>query len=448
MQKQNLNLGLILAGLPGTGKSFAAMGILRQSFIGEKPMSIVISPTEEWNGFGKTAGMEVVRIYDHNVRLNFLKCEDGVNKEKFYENLAMLMASASGAGPYREPMEKCLLAAFRRVYSLCTDPDPLYVYEEIENAVIDRHAKRTAAGVKYTKHGENIMAGLENLRQMLFKPQFAYQGGMNFRQLLEKGVVFDLSPVSNTMKPFFYALILNQAYGFADTFDVHGDQSLRMFICIEEAQLIFDNEEQSAANRDLKQRIQDFRKRGVCLAMLTHSANDIEISIRRLCQTKLYFRQSTESARYAAADLLFGQDVNDDIIDSLKKLRQQTCIASYMTIKNGSKEPSSSVFIRPLLVNISDAYKPDEIKAYAAPATGIRILSREGVGLHNTIEVFYAGEKIYKGVPDSEGRVCIEGLLKDKRYKVAMYGAKKKDTRFFDAYGGTDNVITVDIGSD
>jgi hypothetical protein len=154
----------------------------------------------------------------------------------------MLIASASNAGPYKNSLEKALLAAFHKVYKLVKDPDPQEVYEAIEEAIIEQHGKRTNVGVKYTKHGENTMAALENLRLMLSRPEFAQRNGIDFSKLVKSGVVFDLSEVSNNMKTFFYALILNQVYNIADTFAEDGDDKLRLLIVLEEAQLAFGDE--------------------------------------------------------------------------------------------------------------------------------------------------------------------------------------------------------------
>ncbi len=446
MPAQNLNLGLMVAGLPGTGKSFAAMGILKQLLSVKKPLSVVISPTSEWNALCDGLGMAVIDLYHSELRFNFFRCAAGISTERFYENLAMLMASASGAGPYRGPMEKCLLSAFRKIYQETRDPDPTEVYNAIEEAVIERHAKRSNTGVKYTKHGENIIAGLESLRLMLFKRQFAYSGGEDFGLLLKRGVVFDLSSASNNMKPFFYALILNQVYSLADSFDIMGDESIRMAIFIEEAQLIFENTEQSAASADLRQRIQDFRKKGICLALLTHSVNDISVSIRRLCQTKLYFRQGADSVRYAVADLVFSQALHDDIADRLKTLEQRICAVSYMTVCNGSKEPANPIFIKSLHLEMP-AYRGSSVTDYkpSKPVTLIRLQDKEGKAVANQkIELTYVGERMSSLYTDANGEASVTGLLKDRPYRVAVVGAKKKDTKVFTILGSKKNEITLE----
>ncbi len=440
---QTLNLGVILTGLPGTGKSFAAMRLLGQVIGSAKPMTAIIAPTEEWSVFAGREGMEVVRLYEDSRRINFFRCDAGINIERFYENLAMLMASASNAGPYRNSMEKCLLSAFRRVYAETREPDPVEVYDAIEAAVIEKHAKRSNTGVKYTKHGENIMAALESLRLMLFKPQFAYKEGIGIGGLLQKGVVFDLSKVSNNMKPFFYALLLNQVYSFADELDIRGDDTVRMLICVEEAQLIFDASEQSAASLDLGQRIQDFRKKGICLALITHSVTDINVSLRRLCQTKLYFRQSADSVRYAVSDLVFNQEMHDAIADKLKMLEQRVCAASYMTLNNNSKEPAGPIFVRTDEMKLDwTAQSPHSNEVEKQPPTSIQILDGEE---HPTegcrIEIQYVGTLVFSGRTDATGMATMENLLCGKPYKLTIFGDKRRDSIIVTIKGGEKGVF-------
>ena len=348
MIRQNtLNLGAIITGLPGNGKTRAAMSIFSQvKGTCPKVRMAVISPTSEWNNLGSANGLYVIKLYDSRVPINFFKCDSGIKIEKFYEDLAMLVASATNAGPYTNSIEKCLLAAFRNVYSKNGKPDPTELYEEIEESIIEQHGKRTNTGIKYTKHGENIRAGLEFLRLMLFRPEFTVTEGINFETLLSNGVIFDLSNVSNSMKPFFYALILNQIYCSAGSLDDSGDAELRMLIGIEEAQMLFSDDEISATTKDLRQRIQDFRKKGVGIVLLTHSITDININIRRLCQTKIYFRQGTDVIRYAISDLGFERISEDNAASRMKTLSQLEFALNYIDAQDGRRRVAGPIFLR------------------------------------------------------------------------------------------------------
>ncbi|MEM3482612.1 MAG: hypothetical protein QW091_00190 [Candidatus Micrarchaeaceae archaeon] len=443
-----LNLGTLITGLPGTGKTRAAMGIAEQVFSEGKPV-VVISPTDEWNSFAHARGMRVISLYKSKIQINFFKCDSAINIERFYENLAMLLAIASNAGPYTRSLEKVLLAAFRRIYHGTRNPDPSDVYEAIEEEIIDEHAKRNNVGVEYTKHGENIRAALQNIRLLLSRQEFAYKEGIDMNSLLGHGAVFDLSLVSNSMKPFFYALILNQIYSFADSFDVNGDSELRLLICIEEAQIALQNGEYTAAAEDLKQRIQDFRKKGIGLVLVAHNITDIDQSLRRLCQTKLYFRQSADVARFAATDLMF---VNEDVVvvaDMLKLLDHRVCAVNYLIEDAQGKQAANSVLIkarelRELAFDADVAYKTDDSQMLDNTADlQIMLANSSGAPVEARIELEYAGEKIFKGSTDSSGMLSVKGTLKGKRYKLIVLGDKKKDTRSFNVIGGMQNKVTV-----
>lgn len=449
ISSKTLNLGTLITGVPGTGKTFAAMELVGDSRTLAAPKTVVISPTEEWDDFGIANGAYVIRLYDSKVPMNFFRCDSGINPERFYENLAMLLASASDAGPYRNSLEKCLLAAFHKVYRSTTAPDPLDVYDAIEEAIVEQHATRNNVGVKYTKHGENVKSSLENLRLMLNRPEFAFSEGVDFGELISKGVIFDISKVSNKMKPFFYALILNQAYGFADSLDAGGNDSLRLLICLEEAQLIFGKEEKSAATADLKQRIQDFRKRGVGLMLVAHTVMDIDPGVRRLCQTKLYFRQSSDSAKYAAEDLLFDEKDKESVVERLKMLEHRVCALSCIENSEEGKNAAGSVFVRVAEYAVRSAWKRDMAKKIekegltktSEKVTFIDFSGKAKAGL--VVDVFYAGERAFRGKTDVNGTISLEKVIVGKIYKVIVHGEKKKDARTFSIIAGKGNVVTV-----
>ena len=438
----SFNLGTLISGVPGTGKTFAAMHIVGQLAQMKGLKIAIISPTDEWNSFGRKSGLRVIRLLRSETQFNFFKCDSGIEIDRFYENLAMLLASASEAGPYTNSLEKCLLAAFRRVYAEDRAPDPVGVYEAIEDAIVEQHGKRSAVGVKYTKHGENSRSALENLRSMLNRPEFSKREGESFSELLERGVVFDLSGISNKMKPFYYALILNQVYSVADMLDTRGDGELRMLLCLEEAQTVFRQERNgSAATADLAERIQDFRKRGVGLLLITHNVTDIDPSIRRLCQTKLYFRQSSDIAKFAANDLLFGEGEKEELAERLKSLEQRVCALNYLQ----GRERACAAFAK---LPEHEAGKQDEAPSKPtgdSSAIGkmtIKIADKGGAAKEGArIQVFYVGEKVYEGATDSQGSVEVSRTIKGNGYRLVVLGEKKKDSRVFGVVGGETNVI-------
>ena len=381
-----LNLGFMITGLPGSGKTREAMHVVgATSKLGTKRI-MVISPTDEWNRFAEENGMHLVRIYKDSTPINFFRCMEGVDAPVFYEDLAMLLSSASDAGPYRNPMEKCMLNAFKKVYEKEKNPDPILTYGEIEESIIGLHAKRTNTGVKYTKHGENIKSALENLRSILRRPEYSGREGIKFEELINEGVVFDLSNVSNKFKPYLYALLLNQAYMLANAFDTEGDSELRLLICLEEAQTILGQKINNAAAEDLKYRIQDFRKKGVGLLLLTHNVDDVDKGIRRLCQLKLYLKQAPDTAEVAAEDLVFTFAESDEIAKKLKHLDSRIGALSYIVNSDGEKKARDTVFIRTL----------DQSLAMAGPVSPVQ--SKTGSGEAGRTSQYVTGSSRYINV--------------------------------------------------
>lgn len=442
----SLNLGTLITGVPGTGKSVAAMHIAMQ--VKQKPDVgvAVLSPTDEWNHFGRENGMEVITLYDSRTHFNFFKCDSSIGIEGFYESLAMLLASASEAGPYTSSLEKCLLPAFRRSYEKLRDPDPLDVYDCIEDAVLEQHGKKTGAGTVYTKHGENVRSALANLRAMLNRPEFSKRQGVDMKELLKRGVIFDLSKVSSKMRPFFYALILNQVYSVAEELDTEGDMELRMLACIEEAQLVFEAKYGSAATLDLLQRIQDFRKRGVGLVLVTHGPTDIAQEVRRMLQTKLYFRQSADIAKLAANDLAFGEEDKDALIEKLKGLQQRVCALDYITDERGERGHAGSVFIR-IPESAKEPAQEQEPKEQAGEDYGrgemvVKVMDRDGKPKQGQrLRLYYVSEVLYQGVTDEEGTARVDRTITGNRYRLVVLGEKKKDNREFAVRGGELNIV-------
>ncbi len=443
LERNVFNLGTLITGVPGTGKTSSAMSIIKQILFEKRPYSAIISPTEEWNSFGSELDMSILRLYDSNQKLSFFNCDKRINIEYFYENLAMLISSASNSGPYKNSMEKCLLSAFNKLYKISRTPEPEDVYEAIFEKIVERHGKRSNIGIKFTKHGENILAALEPMRLMLQKKQFAYSDGLEIEKLLKKGVIFDLSKVSNAMKPFYYSLILNQIYMLTGLFDTNGDRELRMLLCIEEAQIIFGDED-SIASYDILQRIQDFRKKGIGLFLITHNVSDINIGIRRLCQLKLYFRQSPDIAKSASNDLLFPIEQADQVIDKLKILEQGACAFTPIQCNLASRQPLNSIFVNTVSFVPKSELSIHTFSEETTSITKIIFLNNELIPLPNLrIIISYVGETILEDTSDASGCIITKTLMYGKRAKLTVLGEKKKDTRQFEIFGGKENKIFI-----
>ena len=437
----SLNLGFIITGLPGSGKTREAMAVidslLSHPETKDKTSVVIISPTFEWNEFADSHGLYRIAINDNSVPINFFSCPAGVEKRVFYENLAMILSSASNAGPYQNPMEKCMLNAFRLVYANTDNPDPIHVYNEIENSVIKLHAKKSIAGVKYTKHGENIRSALENLRAILSLPQYSVLAGIKIGDMISKGVVFDLSKVSSSSKAYLYALILNQIYALVSCLDLNGDNELRILMCIEEAQLIFGTKD-NAATQDIKQRIQDFRKQGVGILMLTHNVTDIDPSLRRLCQTKLYLKQAPDVAPIAVKDMVFTHSNDDDTVLKLKLLASGTGALSYVTKVGQQKLPNDTIFIATkqyqppnhwTTAGITEYLKESGLKVprFILSNISLKCYSEEDaktISEVKALRIIYLNETIFEYSIEN-GHKAAE-LLEGKEYTVQLVGKRER----------------------
>lgn len=416
----SFNLGCMIAGLPGCGKTAEAMAILDGVIRLGVPV-IVIAPTDEWNGFAEEHSLKTISPFNDLNRINFFRCPPDYDHKRFYLDLSMVLSSASDAGPYRRPMEKCMMNAFKSIAGQ-GEPDPAHVYNTLEESVIKFHGKKTAAGVKYTKHGENIKSALEGLRIILGDSRYSYREGIRFEGIARTGAVFDMSAVSSSAKPFMYALTLNQIYGIAGNFKIDGDNELRMLICIEEAQIMFKDED-SPAVIDMMQRIQDFRKRGIGIMFLTHNINDIDAGVRRLCQIKLYLRQAPDMAYLAAKDLFFTSVEDIEVAIKLKSLDSRVCALSSVVREDGVIMQRETVFIKtkdfdykPILRKANDI--PDEAETVDA---SVSIKTADQKNRDAILKVVYLAEEIATVRCNSEERI---ELLNGREYIFQIMNQK------------------------
>ncbi len=450
----SLNLGTLITGLPGSGKTSEAMALLSQVSRSSNTMVCVISPTDEWNAFAASHGYKHIILCDGRTPINFFRCPGPASAEKFYEDLAMVLSSASNAGPYRNPMEKCMLNAFRKEYSETREPDPVALYEAIAKSIAGFHARSTPTGYKYTKHGENIRSALENLRAIIARPEYSGKGGLRFEELLSTGAVFDMSRVSNSSKPYFYALILSQLYSIASTFNTNGDDELRLLICMEESQIMFRDKD-SPVIQDIRARIQDFRKLGVGLMLLAHNVTDIETTVRRLCQTKLYLKQAPDVAPIAAKELVFTYAKEEDVAQRLKHLDSRVGALSYVEKMGSEKLARDTVFIRtndyregaaaPAQAQETEAIKPIYINATIAIEA---VLSeseqqREIILSMRKIRVLFLGEVVAEGDIAHGAFPEISGLLKGREYLIEVLD--KRSRAIYSTRAIADHVIRVNI---
>ena len=439
-----LNLGFIITGLPGSGKTREVMSIL-DSLVRDgnckKPAVFVVTPTNEWKEFASSHNMFLIKMYEDDTPINFFRCPETIEKEKFYGNLAMILSSAANAGPYRNPMEKCILNAFRRVYRENKKPDPVGAYREIEESIVTYHGKRIGNTIKYTKHGENIKSALENLRGIISRQQYCVEDGIRIEDMTKNGVIFDVSCASTNARKQLYALVLNQIYSLAAKFDSNGDNDLRLVICLEEAHTIFGDPD-SPAVEDIKQRIQDFRKQGIGLILLTHNVTDIDVGIRRLCQLKLYLKQAADTAVMASKDLIFAYVDQDEVVLKLKTLDSRIGAFSYVSKKGIEKKQQDTVFVKTKTYDCRstpDSYNPitdylNEYKLCAAkqirckmtlkPIDYQKLKSNELKDFYY-IRLSYLGEEVLTA--EFNRLESLEPyLLENKEYKIDILNKKNR----------------------
>jgi hypothetical protein len=429
-----LNLGMIISGLPGSGKTNECMALVdaliaQVSVDGnQRPKVAILSPTDEWAGFAMQHSMNLVKLYDGRTPINFFCCPRNCEPVKFYGDLSMLLASASNAGPYKGPMEKCILNAFKKVYAKTSCPNPIDAYDAIEESIIEFHARRTKSEVKYTKHGENIRSSLENLREILARSEYSSEKGIDLGDAIVDGAVFDMSMVGNSAKPYMSALILNQIYSLASSFPTNSENILNMLICVEEAQTIFKDRE-SAAVQDLKLRIQDFRKQGIGLVLMAHNATDIDQGIRRLCQTKLYMKQASDVAPIAASDLMFTYAEEDEVIQKLRHLDSRIGALSRVTKQDGEKIAEDTVFIRTSdLIAPSKAQEPRKRNTFRVPrAIDSKITitvdhaALEGKAGYPTIaKISCLGERICSLPVDQQESFHTASMVEGRKYRIEL----------------------------
>ncbi len=432
--KNVMNLGTIISGLPGSGKTRAAMSILDSILKTGRPKMLIISPTDEWQDFAASHKMNLIKLCDGSTPINFFRCPDKVSLSGFYESLAVILASAAAAGPYRNPIEKCLLNAFRKVYSKTREPDPSEIFREINESIIAMHGKRTNAGVKYTKHGENIKASLENLKSVLSTPEYSTRKSVCIEEMINEGIVFDISGAGAGTREHLYALTLNIAYSISSLFDSNGEDDLRLVICLEEAQMLL-KDSRSSIVEDMRYRIQDFRKKGIGLMLLAHNIIDIDKSIRRLCQIKLYLKQAPDVAEDAANDLVFTNVENDLIVSKLKHLDSRIVALSYVTKEKKVKVSPDTLFVKTIEYNNTDKYadaasKPVPMRKVSAPKTAIcKINIADSAEKPSGIKISFMEEEVATFWLSSLPATVNQRMIMGAQYLIELLGQKGKPVK-------------------
>lgn len=303
------NTNILIVGQQRMGKTKLAKRIAAHA-AREGAGVVVFSPSSEWSSLaGAEKEMLVIRLAER-IPFNLVRCPSGVRREQFYQNLALLLANAMGAGPYTNPIRNVMLNSFTSLYSRDTEPGITDIYEGVHSSVVEFYSHEE--GKSFGKFGQNIRASLENLRQLMLKEQFRVKDGIRVEDCIENGAVFDLSGCSELERALLYAFILAQVYSYVlSNFDEKGDKELRLLLVMEEAHMVFRKQGREGVNidatatADLERKLGMFSKRGVGMMLITHFADQLSETVRRHAQTHFYFKQDSESLESALKDLKF-----------------------------------------------------------------------------------------------------------------------------------------------
>ena len=211
---------------------------------------------------------------------------------------------------------------------------------------------------------------------------------------------------------------------------------------------------EAASVQDLKYRIQDFRKQGIGLMLLTHNIVDIEPSIRRLCQIKLYLKQAPDIAEMAAKDLIFTNIEQDSVVSKLKHLNSRIGALNYVVKQGGDKLVHDTVFVRTVDYDETAATNAKDLLSEYVKAAHVKPMEyldcelafettvnseteKELVKKATGIRVAFLGEYVYEG--PLEKRVVIKRLLSGKRYTLEVLDSKGR-VRFEDHFLAKSNV--------
>jgi len=189
---------------------------------------------------------------------------------------------------------------------------------------------------------------------------------------------------------------------------------------LEEAQLAF-GDELSAPTLDLRERIQDFRKKGIGLILITHNVTDINPAIRRLCQNKFYFRQSSDIVKLALSDLGFGEEASN----RLRYLERGICALSYVYANGKERLLEGPVFVKVNEFNLPEYKIKDHFTRRFYTSVKLNLGSEYNDKL---VELYYLGEKISSAIVVN-GEVTFDNLIMGKKYKLLIPAEHKKDTK-------------------
>jgi len=416
LDSMSYNTNILIVGQQRMGKTMLAKRIARHA-VSEGAGVIVFSPSSEWNAVAKSRkGMLVLKL-SSRIPFNLVRCPPGVRREQFYQDLALLLANAMGAGPYTNPIRNVMLNSFTSLYARDKELGIVDIYDGVHSSVVEFYSHE---GKSFGKFGQNIRASLENLRQIMLKEQFRMKDGVRIEDCIRDGAVFDMSGCSELERALLYAFILAQVYScIMSNFDEKGDRELRLLLVLEEAQMVFRRQGregvsiEASATADLEKKLGMFGKRGVGMMLITHFADQLSDIVRRHAQTHFYFKQDVDSLESALKDLKFNPSEEELWRNaSAKLLSLPTGVAACRAVHINDGE---RIEVGPFLMK-SIAEKEDRMGEKEIDARVERYLESNGIKMPEKtklrVKVISADGK---GVPDAN----VELLLRDTPVSVS-----------------------------
>ncbi len=418
LDKMSYNTNMLIVGQQRMGKTLLAKNIARHA-ASEGAGVIVFSPSSEWSSLARARKEMLVVKLSERVPFNLVRCPRGVRKEQFYQNLALLLANAMGAGPYTNPIRNVMLNSFTSLYARNKEPGITDIYDGVHSSIVEFYSNEE--GKSFGKFGQNIRASLENLRQIMLKEQFRVKEGIRVEDCIRDGAVFDLSGCSELERALLYAFILAQVYSYVlSNFDEKGDKELRFLLVLEEAHMIFRRQGREGVNieatatADLERKLGMFGKRGVGMMLITHFADQLSEVVRRHAQTHFYFKQDSESLESALKDLKFNPSEEKLWMGaSAKLLSLPTGVAACRTvhIEKGERIEVGPFFIKTIHhedENLSEKEIEKRVERYMVKSgismpgkvkLKVRVISKEdGRGIPNAnVELLLCGTTLSFG---------------------------------------------------
>ncbi len=354
----------LITGLNGMGKTTLAHQIASDCLKNNVPV-ITFSPDKEWTRLARSSpNLYIIPLYD-SVPFNLVRCPDNTPVQQYYQNLALWLGKAMNAGPYTQPLIKTMLAAFTELYRKKPEPTLEEVYDAIEEATESAFGIRLASGeFKMDKYGHNIKSSLENLRQILLKQNYQAKKGVKIEDCIKNGAVFDASEVSELLKPLFYAFLYSQIFSYVLKNYDEKARHLRLLLCMEEAHLVFKNDEEHEAKhltQDLENKLGLLRKRGIGLLFITHFSDQLNESIQRYTQNKISFRQDSHSIDQTIKDLAFPLDDFQLLNKAKTKFLQLKPFEACCRLSDQDNLSHGPAFIQ-IQPQFVDALTPEELK--------------------------------------------------------------------------------------